>query len=163
MVQLIERDGVYTTWQAYSDDKDRRDFTRVRTKTAKMVLDFLKTKLDLPKDLKVIIGYTRAKSNNGIYFGDSKQAWIDPRIIGDRKFIDTICHELVHAEQYNTGMLKQERVNGKWVARWNDQQMKRVDPSSNYKRYLDLPWEVDARTRAAVLTREFNEQNVFKD
>ena len=63
--------------------------------------------------------------------------------------IETLLHELTHEEQYFEKRL--EDFNRR-TATWNGDLMRVYWPGANSKaqqRYLDLPWEIEARERAA--------------
>ncbi len=69
---------------------------------------------------------------------------------GLRSMVETLCHELTHEEQYFEGRL----VNfNRKTAEWSGQLMKVYWPGSckrAHERYEALPWEVEARERAAA-------------
>ncbi len=64
---------------------------------------------------------------------------LDPRFT-PREQCKTIIHELIHHEQVKQGRLE---VGPQW--KWNGVLHTESD---SYEKYLDLPWEVEARARA---------------
>jgi len=84
---------------------------------------------------------------HGWYRSKQKRIEIDPRY-GPKKILDTIAHELVHAEQYKQGRLAWD--SKKLVSLWNGKFHKR---GTTHQQYLDLPWEVEARERSAEFVK----------
>ena len=153
MVQLIKSGEVYTTKQASVSDRKYRAKTRRMVEVANIILPFLKQRMSLPDDVKVVVAFIRARQNVGTYYTKDKQCFIDPRRLGLWQFVDTIVHELTHAEQYYTGRLKHQysRAHESWVPVWQDEEWRYA---SSFKKYREQPWEVEARRVAAQLTKE---------
>ena len=87
-------------------------------------------------------------NTSGWYRSKSKRIEIDPRY-SFLKVLNIIAHELVHAEQY-----KQERlVQGVYrhESIWNGKVHKR---GTTHKQYLNRPWEIEARQRAAQFVED---------
>jgi len=159
-MNLITKGNVETTHQAFYVDKKHKAKTKNRVEIASKLIPFLKTKLNFASDVKIIISFIKAKNTAGMYQPTFKYATIDPRMGTIEQFIDCLCHELVHAEQYHTGMLSTVfdcNEGTKFV--WNKGQPKGL-PYSHAK-YLALPWEVDARTRAKELVKEIQESGIL--
>lgn len=68
-----------------------------------------------------------------------------------RKFLEVLAHELVHAEQFHTGRLKQEwnPQLGKWVSFWRG--TAQSNRGTTYAAYRKQPWEAEAFSRQAYL------------
>jgi hypothetical protein len=144
---LIRKGSVYTTKQAYFQDKKYRDKTREYVDLANKILPYIKSKLQFGDDVKIVIGFTKGKRNFGYYMTDSKEVRVEIRQICS-KFINALVHELVHAQQDFRGQLRQQGL----IIYWNDQCFGK-HPTSHAK-YLALPWEVEARKIAAEMTKE---------
>lgn len=132
---------IYRSWQSVNLEKHRpyadRALSIVRT-----ALPILQQHLDLPKELKVRLASIAGKVA-GIYINPSKLVMVDYMFSG-RTFLEFLCHELVHAEQYNRSRLedRQERDGG-WVSLWDGYPVKAA--------YLNRPWEIDAYERQSEL------------
>ena len=70
--------------------------------------------------------------------------------------IETIIHELVHANQYLEGRL-QASANFKYSF-FEGVEQKNASGAHTHQQYLDLPWEVEARKIAKKLTLSFLEK-----
>lgn len=106
--------------------------------------------LTLRSDIEFIVRPIKG-STNGRTFGIKGVVEIDPRNIeridrGPKRVLETICHELVHIEQYATGRLKKESG----ATFWKDKCV-RHSKTQSYKEYLNLPWEIEAREVAAMM------------
>lgn len=68
-----------------------------------------------------------------------------------RKFLETICHEMVHVKQYARGELYESSRQSKhrWQGNWI-----RKDPD-----YWDCPWEIEAHGREAGLFIRWADKN----
>lgn len=101
-------------------------------------------------DKNVVVHFRPIKGSTlGRAFDSKNLIEIDPRY-SYKNIIETIAHELVHSEQYKQGRLKHKPGN---VSLWNNRLVSR---GTTYKQYLALPWEVEARKRAAeFLTKHF--------
>ena len=77
----------------------------------------------------------------GSYDSINSCAEIDPRILGWPRTLLTVCHELIHAEQFYEGRLDTDEHNFFW--RGKIYPLKDITPKSYYK----LPWEVEAQKR----------------
>lgn len=96
-------------------------------------------------NVKVRVCPIKRKSVNGSYYYATQTAWVDFRR-SPRKVLETLCHEMVHAQQYISGRLV--RSNNKHSL-W-DGQMIKANPTS-YAAYRALPWEAEAFERQAGL------------
>ena len=82
----------------------------------------------------------------GWYKSERNRIEIDPRYPPE-SVLDTIAHELVHAEQYKQGRLTWDHG----ACLWNGEVYKR---GKTYKMYRNRPWEIEARERAAEFVKE---------
>ena len=87
-------------------------------------------------------------NTHGWYRNKTKKIEIDPRY-GAKKVLDTIAHELVHAEQYKQGRLEWDTAHCQSI--WNGELHKR---GTTHKQYLNRPWEIEARNRAAEFVKD---------
>lgn len=84
-----------------------------------------------------------------------------PDLIGGFSMIETICHELVHAEQYHQNRLVQVGLNSTRTAYVysyrgrNETQSRMVNrvPKLTYDQYRALPWEAEAFNRQVSLAQ----------
>jgi hypothetical protein len=85
---------------------------------------------------------------DGRFWSTSNWIELDSRLEWDRA-LETMAHELVHAEQYHTGKMALKKVKGRWLRSWNGEYMK--GKASSYEAYRKLPWEIEAYDRQAGL------------
>lgn len=124
--------------------------------------DILRKLLDLPEHLTIEFAPIR-KGHNGVYRFMSQSIVIAPR--GSAKFIlQTLMHELVHAEQYKTGRLNR-RLNHNlrrhvhvWKGEEIDSRSTLLNLRKNYDKYYNLPWEKEAFGREKELAKMFLEE-----
>lgn len=115
---------------------------------AQQTLDVLSKVLKLPENLHIRICCIKSLNTKGRYYYTQKTAEVDPRrCYFVDSFIQTISHELVHAEQYHEGRLywsATERMHC-----WNSDLV--YNKGTTYKRYRSQPWEVEAFERQGEL------------
>jgi len=116
-------------------------------KWIKQYWDDFKDYFDFDDDVEFHVRPVRGNTH-GWYRSRRKRIEIDPRY-GTKKVLDTIAHELVHAEQYKQGRLAWD--SKKLVSLWNGKFHKR---GTTYKQYRNLPWEIEARQRAAEFVKD---------
>lgn len=104
--------------------------------------------LNLPS--KITFRLTRFKGRyTGKYNHEEQMVAINPNFVWDR-VLETIAHELVHAEQYNENRLKSVwRSRQGWVYQWNGEI--NTNKGSTYKSYRKQPWEEEAFSRQKPL------------
>lgn len=112
----------------------------------------LREKLKVSKKMRIILRPIKKESLNGSWSvrGLSGEQWIeiDPR---GRDPLTTLCHEFVHAEQFNTGRMLFSGGRTLWDGvPWRQ--------ASSHKAYLNLPWEIEARQRQDELAKEVRAQ-----
>lgn len=96
-------------------------------------------------NIKVRVCPIKRKNVNGIYYSTTSTAWVDFRR-SPRGVLETLCHEMVHAQQYASGRL----IRGSNSRSLWDGQMIKDNPIS-YTAYRALPWEAEAFERQAGL------------
>jgi len=98
----------------------------------------LKRHIDFHPDVEIIIRPIKGDDTLGQAQLGVNKVELDPRYTL-REQCKTVIHELIHNEQVNQTRLE---VGPKW--KWNGVFCMKA---SSYKEYLDLPWEVEARSR----------------
>ena len=111
--------------------------------------------LKVPRDMTIAIAPIRAKDINGQYLAAEKIVQLDTRKGRDFfSIIDTLMHEMVHAEQYHTGKMESKicKKQRKWVRLWDGAVWSKK--GTTYSCYRKLPWEVEAFARSAGLAEQ---------
>jgi hypothetical protein len=116
--------------------------------TIKKAMPMLYKMLKVKPGIKVRVAPIKARHTRGSYYHGSRVIVIDPRF--PDSFLHTLCHEMVHAEQYDEGRLE-------WcgVHRWHGAP---VRTGSTYASYRNLPWEVEAYERQDGLAAQLKSQ-----
>ena len=94
--------------------------------------------LELPSDISIALKPIRSLHIVGRYNGDANIAEIDIRKGNIDEGLLTICHELVHAEQYHIGTLYSDEKYFYWKGK------KWPEACSKTTAYYKLPWEIEA-------------------
>jgi hypothetical protein len=110
-------------------------------------------------DVKFRITKFKNKNMNGRYIRGSGLVEISPKLDIERALV-VLAHELVHAEQYNTGRLRQEWTRQGWTMYWNNNQS--FVKGSTYLAYRNLPWEKEAFGREKELAEKVLEMTYEK-
>lgn len=143
-------EGVFLSRQLYNSHAKNHYIGYVGPTIVKAV-KILSRVLDIPHDFKVRICNIKERGTNGRYYGTLGVAEVEPRL-AIKAMINTLAHEMVHAEQYHQGRLVQK--NG--TRFWNGEACN--NKGSTYARYRAQPWEVEAFSRqnelAAIVIRE---------
>lgn len=112
------------------------------------VLEVAPQLLNIPGNIRVVIRPIKG-TTMGRYFNYKPVPLIevDPRYPMDA-VVETIMHELVHAEQYFT-----KKLDHSWDGRmyWNGVQHENVKPPVDRQAYRALPWEAEAFERMGPL------------
>ena len=82
----------------------------------------------------------------GQYFNLNKKVEICLKSLNLNDVAKTIIHELVHVDQYKTGRLKTKGVKSVFNKKEFNNKTK------THEEYLNLPWEIEARTKADEIT-----------
>ena len=128
----------------YVNNPSQRRLVRGRVKLVNELMPLIKKHLIF--NASVTVGFIKAKHVYGFFMLNNVR--IDPRKGTVLHFIDTLCHELVHANQYFVGDLSYKfSANHGMLCSWKNSGAT-VITDKNYK---TLPWEVDARSRAKKL------------
>ena len=148
-----------------------RDFLKLREFYAKNIDTFIKA-YDVCVKLFKLDGSQKFFIRNirgntvGFYRDAGKEVAVEIRSRSIKSIVSTIIHECRHAYQYQNGMLKHDPKKANYsiwkamdtkitraadgtvnelVASKKEQSIRRYKPSQNHKKYMDLPWEIDAR------------------
>lgn len=152
---IKKQNNLFVTDAAWYDKKDSKK-VRMLADVAEKVLPAIREFLNLKEeDAYVVVGAIKAKRTNGYWMASVKEARVDFRATSVSAFVETLAHELVHAQQYAQGRLKQKLG----VYSWNDKVVGK-QPTSHAK-YLALPWEVEARTQATAIVKMLTEKGLI--
>jgi len=122
--------------------------TEVIIDTIKKTLSEFRDLMSLPRDIHFRVAPIKAKRRLGEYDVTKKLVHVDCRL-GLQLALETIAHELVHAEQYHTGRLKTKYTDKKgWLHYWDGEVGKK---GTTYKTYRNQPWEIEAWERQSKL------------
>lgn len=143
--------NVYMSLQALYDKRSDRQWETYHTVLKAMPI--LRKKLDLPDGLLFRIAGLKARNLNGRYWSDDKVVELNYRRHW-RLVLLTLCHELVHAEQYHTGRLTFVKVHNSWKQVWNGRVWSKGTSPMSYDAYRSLPWEQEAFDRQDALAKE---------
>jgi hypothetical protein len=153
--------NLYATETAYFISPYKNDTHMVAPKIW-AAFNVLKKILDVPSDIKIVIKPINSKNCRGSYNSVKKMVVIDPRATNGYNYIthtpntimrliETLAHEMVHAEQY-----KQNRLG------WNYKNSCYLWEGKNCRKsYMKRPWEIEAFRRqkslAAMVSIEIGE------
>lgn len=142
-------EGLYVAQSAIYNEKLNRRSCEILTLINRSVPEFKKI-LTLPNDLTFRVAPLKARSLRGRYYDRNRFIEIDCRLVWDVA-LETIAHELVHAEQYMTGRLSKEwsDKHRNWLHLWNGELNK--NRGTTYNAYRNMPWEEEAFGRQAEL------------
>lgn len=141
--------------------------------TVKEALPFLEQEFPLVdfSRIEIVIRPLPAKNNTGMirYVWGKATIELDCRMATVARILDTLAHEITHAEQYQTGRLKWDTDPNSdepphfrprcWI--WDQGgKIKAFGPSagSTYKAYRALPWEVEAFARGAEFAAKYSKR-----
>lgn len=133
--------GIYRSQQSVTGYPGHIPYGDRAERIVKHALPILKEMLDLPSNLEVRLASIKGRVR-GWWINGEKLAIVDYMATG-RQVLESLCHELVHAEQYKQGRLDDVLVDGKWVALWFGTP---VD-----KAYAERPFEIEAFGRQVEL------------
>lgn len=143
----------------YSKRKKRnaRDVCRVVYQS----LDAFRKYLDFPEDVTVRVCSIKG-TVNGRYIDGAKLVEIHCSLTKENA-LEVLAHELIHAEQYHTGRLKNKFSSKKgWIHTWHGS--KNYSKGTTYQAYRKQPWEEEAWGRQAELAKlvrnDLKEKNV---
>jgi len=122
--------------------------TNTLKRLAYCVLDYCYNELIPTYDTNIIVDLT--KPEDGLcglclFDGDDFEIEINESL-SRKELIKTLCHEMVHVQQYITGELVEERCERIW---------KGVDHTD--VNYVDCPWEIEAYKMEEILYKSFEE------
>ena len=125
--------------------------TRVLDQHLRKMIPNAAMMLRVPRDMKIEIAPIRSRGTLGVFNSNRNSIKIDSR--KHHTFfdiIDTLMHEMIHAEQWHTGKLG-------WDSKlrmklWNGEVWKKKGTTHNT--YKTLPWEVEAFSRSKALAEQ---------
>lgn len=120
-------------------------------KTVNRSINLFRQYLDIPPDIFIRIAPIKGAAN-GRYCHSTRMVEIDCTLRQDTA-LEVLAHELVHAEQYHTGRLKQhfESTLG-WLHSWNGDKI--FNKGTTYQAYINQPWEKEAFGREKELAKK---------
>lgn len=131
---------------------DKAEVVRYVVEKAMPVLHKIMT---IPSFVRVRVAPIKARNINGRYINGENLCEIDCRLGWDQA-LETLCHEMVHAEQYFTGRLSSSFVRRKgYIHTWNGSLD--YNKGSTYRAYRQQPWEMEAFGRQKGLADRVNE------
>jgi|TARA_B110000858_G_scaffold178981_1_gene215273 hypothetical protein len=162
-----DRKDLFVTGSVNRDHEKLREFYHKNVDTFIKAYDVTKKMLKLKSELKFFIRNIRGNTI-GFYANGRKEVAIDIRSRNIKSIVSTIIHECQHAFQYETGMLKldankkglyfiwkewketkhEKDENGNVVVSESQKvetSIRKYKPSQNREKYMNLPWEIDAR------------------
>lgn len=137
----------------YDPNKLARNIGQQNARIASIAYNSLKTKLDLPENIWIRLAGIksgRITRMTGRYWSSHSIAEVDYRQ-SPRSFLEILCHELIHADQYKTGRLSWKKEGKKFVNCWNGEPVI-ID-------YRNQPWEIEAYERQVILADELIKEN----
>lgn len=143
--------NVFMSLQAHYDKRTTRQWETFHLLVKAMPI--LRRKLDLPNMLTFRIAGLKARNLNGRYWSEEQTVELNYRRHWNQSLL-TLCHELVHAEQYHTGRLQFVKVNNSWKQAWHGRVWSKGTGHMSYDAYRSLPWEQEAFDRQDALAKE---------
>ena len=107
-------------------------------------------------DTKILFRKLGREQARGQFDFESKTIEVDPRQYFVKSVLSTICHEIVHAKQYQKGVFWAKVIKSNTIYYWRDGNSILEFNSSkmlNKCRYEDLPWESEAYTTEAKMKK----------
>lgn len=127
-----------------------------KEKVAKNVINIIRNYLELPDIIKV-----EFVSMGPVQYGEAIVDVNNPNIVRINLDLSTtdivipLVHELIHIEQMHTGRLSNTRF-GDII--WEGTKY-RIKPDMPYREYINLPWEIEVKTRQkSLLEKLFKNQ-----
>lgn len=143
--------GIYMSIQAHRNYNDEAKELAFIVKNS---LPLFRKFLDFPKDILVRIG-TKRGSIRGSYSSKHKTVFLNISKFDYEEAMTTLAHELVHAEQYKQGRLKNKLTGRGYINLWNGEQIK--NKGMTYNSYKKQPWEAEAFARQDGLAKKVTE------
>jgi hypothetical protein len=148
------KNNIYVSRDLTYGRRKRPAAVQVATDSIKTFLPAFRTLLDLPDDVLFRIARIKGKYG-GLYMSTTKTVVIDP-LYKYESFLNTLAHELVHAEQYYQGRLEAvfDKKKG-WLHHWKGEI--NASKGKTYNSYRNLPWEKEAFDRSGPLVKKAKE------
>lgn len=128
---------------------DYRSRLQANASLLSMALEEFRKYLDFHKGTIIRLTSLKKQSLKGTFNGSDNIASIRYRT-GFKSMLETLAHELVHAEQFYTKRLEYQWSEKKrnWVAYWDGQES---STAREFSKYIKLPWEQEAFRRQEAL------------
>lgn len=130
--------------------KSHREMATMVHDMLRLAMHHIDKYFDLPDTIRVVIKPLKG-STHGKWLNSKLTMYIDPRAIGGRNLgsiLSTFVHELAHAEQYKQGRLEWTKAG--YV--WNKSEIRGRLANISFKKYYNLPWEIEARQKQDHIT-----------
>ena len=139
---------IYVSRQLVYGDSKRPSAVKTAIAVIDKTMPEFRKLLSLPE--KIVFRVSRIKGPySGKYCNGDNVVLISPLVKWD-KLLETIAHELVHAEQYHTKRLSSVfQAQKGWVSQWYGEDCKLK--GTTYNSYRKQPWEVEAFNRQKEL------------
>lgn len=138
--------GIYGTLSVVYGERYRHEAQKLFPQIISAT-NYIKSKLTLAGNEVIVLKPIKGRVT-GLHFNLTNKIFVDPRQTL-LKVMETIAHELVHAEQTFTGKLKTTGMM-KGSRLWNNDFF---PPPRNYNEYRNLPWEKEAFERQEELAK----------
>ena len=136
---------IYSSYYSYYKFPKSTERSR---KLLKALMPMISQYYDLPNKIKFRLGTHRI--HFGSYSSISRVVFVAVNI-DLRKFVETICHELTHAEQFHLGKLQVKKNNFFWMG-------SKGSKGTTYNSYFNSPWEVEARSKAEEVMKSITSE-----
>lgn len=120
----------------------------------------IKSKLNTSVEVKFLTRKGSSKVCRGAAFSDNLRTRVEIYVrnnptVGD--LYETIAHEFIHLKQYHYGELLNVNGNHQWVGPDQTKEVL-IDKKwkQSYKRYYNLPYELEAKRNQALLSEAWN-------
>ena len=124
------------------------DLTKKSLKLLKSLMPMISYQYNLPHKIKFRLG--SSKTLFGSYGSSSRIVFVSINM-SLKKFVETICHELTHAEQFHSGKLQLKKNDFFWMGN-------KGSKGTTYSSYFNSPWEVEARNKAEEVMKTLDDE-----
>ncbi|MEC8747832.1 MAG: hypothetical protein VXX73_05950 [Pseudomonadota bacterium] len=138
---IVLNDYTTCTGSVFCDVKEIRENFKSQSEQLIKAFDLAKSKLNIQSNIKLHfrnIRQKKGKTTLGQFYNNTKTVEIDCKNFDLKSKVNTIIHELVHAQQYEQKRLS---LKGKMYKFEGEQ----FEQPKNHDEYYNLPWEVEAR------------------
>lgn len=142
--------NIYRSLQSFTGSKQHRELAARAQAVVELALPVLRQMLDFDLDVKIRLASFKSKRMYGRYNHATKVATVSYMRRSNRDVLETLAHELVHAEQYHTGRLVNVQMPNlrQWRFEWRGGL---TSKGSTYRSYRNQPHEIEAFDKAPRL------------